>query len=495
MKKLILNESYVCVKKHLVLFIVFLSICQLKAQPNVLHEKIDSLITASNVHKSKFELKKVIENGFEIIRLSEQENYDKGIIEGYFFISGVLSKKGEYKKSLEYVEKVKHFEDNYLKNNPSYAFRYYFQKTDLFYIMELPSQAKRTFKMAENAALVEENLEKKNNNLFILYTRCFYFTDDLKEIYNCLLKAEKIVNDSHYKQDDFFTRNLDKITFYYFMGNNVYQENKLEEALAYYYTALNLTVSIGGHYTEGDIYLQLGNIYRDKKQYKKAVGAYQKAERIFENYNFDLDTNTLYSNLIILYKMMGDVKEEEKYIVLKSRLVEKLEKEKRISRDQSILILINARENLIVEEQHKKRNAFAVTTFIFTISLSALGGSLFLIKKYKKKQEHIIDKFENKTNLDYIEIMELAKSKSLDFWDRFQEVYPYFKINLLKINKKITPSELLLAAYIYLDFTTNEIAELTFRSIRTVENTRYNLRKKLELSSETNLKDYLKQLI
>lgn len=192
---------------------------------------------------------------------------------------------------------------------------------------------------------------------------------------------------------------------------------------------------------------------------------------------------------------MGDVKEEEKYIVLKSRLVEKLEKEKRISRDQSILILINARENLIVEEQHKKRNAFAVTTFIFTISLSALGGSLFLIKKYKKKQEHIIDKFENKTNLDYIEIMELAKSKSLDFWDRFQEVYPYFKINLLKINKKITPSELLLAAYIYLDFTTNEIAELTFRSIRTVENTRYNLRKKLELSSETNLKDYLKQLI
>lgn len=102
---------------------------------------------------------------------------------------------------------------------------------------------------------------------------------------------------------------------------------------------------------------------------------------------------------------------------------------------------------------------------------------------------------ENETYHDQIVLLELVQKGQKEFWLEFQKVYPAFKDNIHKINPKITKSELNLAAYISLDFTTNEIAELTFRAFKTVETTRYNLRKKLQLDPEVNLNEYLKSLL
>ena len=502
MIKHLLNILFYNEKKKHFFFVISAFSCLL-TNAQVDNKRIDSLISVTYSHTNKIELNKVVENGFEIIRLSEQTNYDKGIIEGYFFISSVLTRTGEYKKSLEYLEKIKEHDENFLKRNPTYAFQFYFQKAEVFYQMELPSQTAIYFKEAEKAALSEKDLVKRNNCLFTLYTRPFYLTNDLDVTYQYLLKVKEILETPNYKEDNPFAKTLNNAMFYFLMGNYFYQKNQLEEALIQYNSALKYTTSVGGHYFDGGIYQQIGSVYRNKKQYKEAIEAYEKAKSVFEKYNAEFDINILYANYIKLYELMGDKEQEEKYIVLKSRLADKNEKAKIENKDQSILLLINEKENKIAVEQSKKNKAFTAMIILSILFVIILASDFLFFGRYKKKQNKAkttsastsTGKLEDDVLQDRIEIIELAMVNSPDFWLRFQQVYPEFKTALLQKNEKITTSELSIAAYIYLDFTTNEIAEITFRSLRTVENTRYNLRKKLDLSSDINLKDYLKDLL
>ena len=86
----------------------------------------------------------------------------------------------------------------------------------------------------------------------------------------------------------------------------------------------------------------------------------------------------------------------------------------------------------------------------------------------------------------------MAKNNHPNFYTRFQEIYPDFQEKLLSINPNLQNSELVLLAYIYLNFETKEIAAYTFKSEKTIYNRRYNLRKKLNISSLEDLCIWLK---
>lgn len=130
---------------------------------------------------------------------------------------------------------------------------------------------------------------------------------------------------------------------------------------------------------------------------------------------------------------------------------------------------------------------------------------LFLVVKIKKRKRklslslkrkvEIINELENKAYQEQLELLDLARTGNIKFWVEFQKVHPQLKEVLLKLNPKITTSELTLAAYVYLDFTTNEIANFTHRAFKTIETTRYNLRKKLQLNPDVNLNQFLTELI
>ncbi|HLU92672.1 MAG TPA: hypothetical protein VKZ54_01045, partial [Membranihabitans sp.] len=67
-----------------------------------------------------------------------------------------------------------------------------------------------------------------------------------------------------------------------------------------------------------------------------------------------------------------------------------------------------------------------------------------------------------------------------DFIKRFQTAYP-----------EISPGDLRLAAYIRMNMSSKEISPILQISVRSVENKRYRLRKKMNLSPDTNLSEYL----
>ena len=78
-----------------------------------------------------------------------------------------------------------------------------------------------------------------------------------------------------------------------------------------------------------------------------------------------------------------------------------------------------------------------------------------------------------------------------NFSKHFDKVHSDFLIVLKKTHPTITPNELKLCAYLRMNLSTKEIAQLMNISIRGVEISRYRLRKRLGISSDTNLFDYL----
>lgn len=88
--------------------------------------------------------------------------------------------------------------------------------------------------------------------------------------------------------------------------------------------------------------------------------------------------------------------------------------------------------------------------------------------------------------------------KELDIhedWEQFAVHFDTVHTNFLRTMKErfpdLTPNELKLCAYLRLNLSSKEIAQLMNISLRGVETSRYRLRKKLDLSNEASLYDFL----
>ena len=80
-------------------------------------------------------------------------------------------------------------------------------------------------------------------------------------------------------------------------------------------------------------------------------------------------------------------------------------------------------------------------------------------------------------------------------WHQFSTHFDTVHLNFLRSIKRrypiLTPNELKLCAYLHMNLSSKEIAQHMKISVRGVEISRYRLRKKLQISTETNLFDFL----
>jgi DNA-binding CsgD family transcriptional regulator len=82
----------------------------------------------------------------------------------------------------------------------------------------------------------------------------------------------------------------------------------------------------------------------------------------------------------------------------------------------------------------------------------------------------------------------------VDFQNRFVGVYEIFYEKLKQIAPDLTPNDMILCAMLRLNYTSKEIAYLTNRTVRTIENNRSVIRRKLHLDTEANLQQYILNL-
>jgi ligand-binding sensor domain-containing protein/DNA-binding CsgD family transcriptional regulator len=121
-----------------------------------------------------------------------------------------------------------------------------------------------------------------------------------------------------------------------------------------------------------------------------------------------------------------------------------------------------------------------------------------LLSKIKEGLTHIMKLFDNQQGNNEIKklIKTLSEDDNIDkewenFTKHFDKVHSDFVASLKEKHGTITGNELKLCAYLRMNLSTKEIAQLMNISVRGVEISRYRLRKKLGISSETNLFDYL----
>lgn len=91
---------------------------------------------------------------------------------------------------------------------------------------------------------------------------------------------------------------------------------------------------------------------------------------------------------------------------------------------------------------------------------------------------------QHKIGEEYMEVFDV----------NFEKIHHQFFEKLKYINPKLSKKDQRLCAFIKMDLTNKEISPLLNISIRGVETLRYRLRKKLNLNTEENLHDFLKEL-
>ena len=151
------------------------------------------------------------------------------------------------------------------------------------------------------------------------------------------------------------------------------------------------------------------------------------------------------------------------------------------------------KENKNIEEKSKMNIYLFFSVVLFFLLIVWLLTRKKYIQKNKEKEILLTEKEEEnqdlkqKVNESFDEIVQLAKTNSPEFLTRFQEVYPNFIEKLKEISPEISSDDLRFCALLKLNFSTKDIAEHTFVTIRTVQTRKSRLRKKFNIPSDDDI--------
>ena len=152
-----------------------------------------------------------------------------------------------------------------------------------------------------------------------------------------------------------------------------------------------------------------------------------------------------------------------------------------------------AAQNMKAKNDELERELIYKSKMLANSALSLVQKNKVLNELKEKFQKYEVQKDET-TKTKLLRLINRSINNDDDwqlFEKNFAEVHDDFLEKLKERYPTITAGELRLAAYIKMDLTSKEIAPLLNISVRSVENKRYRLRKKMEAEHDDNLKDLL----
>lgn len=170
------------------------------------------------------------------------------------------------------------------------------------------------------------------------------------------------------------------------------------------------------------------------------------------------------------------------------KLLSRTQREMQLEKAKNEKELIRLKNEQLNQRYKMKSNELAAST----MSLIRKNNVLTEVKNLLK------EKFEDETELKGVfDIIDKSLNRN-DDWELFQEAFNNADRKFLKKLKsahpRLTPNDIRLCAYLRLNLSSKEIAPLFNISPRSVEIKRYRLRKKMNLSHDDNLADYILDL-
>ncbi|HEU4495553.1 MAG TPA: hypothetical protein VFR70_00720 [Flavobacterium sp.] len=285
------------------------------------------------------------------------------------------------------------------------------------------------------------------------------------------------------------------------LGYSFMKTNKIDSAETYLDRALVLSDIAGHDAVKVNILDGLGQLFFIKKEYELSINYFKRGVGIAKSLKNPYLLKSLYMGLSKSYEAYGDDFKAKDYLSDYAALSDSLSRIEKLA-------LATPINNIIQENQqtHEAREYSLRLIIIYTFVFSALLIIilLYIYKKNKAQHKHSIVSQEDikkeddvQNTEDAICLRELVRLAALDdplFLPSFKSAYPDFYAKLDAISPSLITAEHKLCAFLKLDFSTKEIAQIANLSVRSVQAKKYRLRKKLGIPQEDDINIWMMNL-
>ncbi len=473
----VFKKLQVCL--YLLLFLVLKSQTVNLILDSVLINKPESM-SSQNIPR-----KDIIQWNLTMLKKAEKENYGRGIVIIYTNLAIQYYNLGKPDISLSYLNKAKQMAEK-INLDDKILSKLYQEYATVYYTMGLYDIC---LKYNSNAKYYAEKL--KDTDYKHRYLNFIYRTRA-----NTLATAKKDSALFYYRKAILIYEtppNYCDIAKYYI------DENKHLDSAKIYLSKAELMYSKiknVNRYNLAVLYYYKGLVNSKEKKYTEAISLFEKSRTYASNGKNRQFLLSLYNTLAENYRKIGNFEKEKEYLDEYKTFVDSYNN----SFSQGVELTVKN-----IEEENKKDKKQLLIFISTVILLVVIIFGIYFYKNHRKKQriiqekDHIISQqksesiqLEKKVTDKFDELYELATSRDPNFYNKFQNLNPAFIHKILAINPNLQNSELMLLAYIYLNFETKQIAELLFLSTKTIQNRKHNIRKKLNIPTADDMYIWLK---
>lgn len=458
-----------------------------KEKDRLIHQSIDVLLDSVYLAHRNVDYTNSYELAQKSLKLSKEANYQEGMLKSYIYLAQNYSSVGKYNESQIALNEAQNI--NKKRKNNFIQFEIQRIKGRNYGDMRLFQKSIQEFK--KNLELVDhinKNQEEKD------YLRCMTY-ENLYVTYDNLNKL-----DSSFYYMDLSKKTLDKIspqlayisksTLNTYLGRFFTKRDMADSAIYYFENASLINKKYNYPYNSFNDE-SWGDLLLSQKKSKEALEKYLSAIKGYEEFNSYGFLSKLYHRVSDIYLELGEIEESKRYKNKAFDLKEELHEEK--------MKALGAELTVIESENDKNDVIFRWVQYSLLFGLLCiigLIGFIFFKRKMKYKSVERVENIQNKRNFssDFEEVVQYAKENNPEFLAKFEDVYPEFIKSLLKIQPNLQNSELTFCGYVYLNFTTKEIANYTSTSPRTVQTRKYNIRKKLNIPTEEDIYVWLRKI-
>jgi DNA-binding CsgD family transcriptional regulator len=355
-------------------------------------------------------------------------------------------------------------------------------------------------------SLIQMKNDPKINSLtkattYLTLGNIYLETSEIQPAINYYLESLSLVKDTD--KDKF------KVLIYQNLAESYLALKQYDQAFFYNQKSDILLQKINSNELKSSLYLFYSKIYQGILEYKKAyenLKLHQKFASLADNSNYVLKIETI--------ETLHKIESQKRDLEIKEQKIKLLKSEEFVAKTKFfflILILIGVVFLLfyLVKRQREKVKSLSKAIiqtedeleFSYTktekMALSIIKNNDF-VERFKNSLKQIQTKtndLESKTALNQL-ISELQNFKFINDTkeELFNQVDHQFTYKLQKRYPSLSEEERKICILIYLNLKNKDIAVLLNLSVRSVENSRYRIRKKLNLESNDNLLHFFRSL-
>lgn len=327
------------------------------------------------------------------------------------------------------------------------------------------------------------------------------------------------------------------------IGSIFLEKMQFDDALQYFNKSLDICRKNNLPYGSVINFTNAGNTYQQMGDYSNAIANLDSAMIYSSKLKVPKELCEIYKQLATVYETKGDFKNAYKFQILHSQISDSLVTAEKY---QKVLELEKKYEN---SEKQKEiadlkikgvRHKLAIGYLALAALLLTVITTWFYFKRKATYHDHILaevnaeklrleikvknneitqkalnishlqenNKYFTSTVETFLKDANISKTDTERFikkikmttdnaniWDefdiRFKELHTEFYLKIVANYPDLSPVELRIVSLLRLNLTTKEIAEILQRSIKTVENNRVLIRKKMNLDREVNLTSFI----